>query len=558
MGAHKRKAPGVNDGQRVPAAPGEALSRTDLLRRAAVAGAAVASTSAWAPAALAAPRRITASSPKTLVVGTDAVGIDFVPAHSFQGWGHTTALIHMLEGLYTYPDWDIGRKVVPVLARDFPRRDARNKRKFAVDLKKGVRFHDGTPLDAESVVFNYMRYLDKNHPFYDPAAVFTGGNILFGIAKVEALDSDTVVFTTNRPLGDFKAQLVSPLGGGLLSVVGIRQAGVPNAGVAPQGTGPFRLVEARKGDQIVLERFEGYHGPRPGVDRIVLRAIPDPAALTAAILSGDVHLSWQVSLDDVPRFQRDNQLTTSSKTSLSAGYVALNAGGSKGVKTFLDQRLRIAALTALNKQKLIQTVLGGRAKVGAGLVAPALWGYQPQLIDFHKYNPSKARTLLSQVGDVPAVTLSVPSNAHWPRAAESVQADWEAVGIKTTIKVIDSAAFGATMSQGAHDAFMWDATPGQLESWSLYRVLFGCSNPFRFRVGGWCDQEFDRALLAAVATNDRKKAKGLIALLDRKLLEAGAWQANYYPDIVSVWRKNVSGFNPPVLRFASLNRVTVK
>lgn len=535
------------------------LSRGTLLRRAVVGGAALAAVPGLAGEALAAPRRISVAAPKTLVIGTDSVGIDFVPSHSFQGWGHVTALVHMLEGLYTYPDWNIGKKPVPVLARDFPRRDKQNPRKFAVDLKKGVRFHDGSRLTADAVAFNYQRYIDKTHPFYDPAAVFAGGNILFGVAKVEALDNDTVVFTTNRPLGDFKAQLISPLGGGLLSSVAIQQVGVANAGVAPQGTGPFRLVEAKKGDQIVLERFDGYHGRRPGVDRIVFRAIPDSAALTAAILSGDVDLSWQVSLDDAPRFQRDSRLSTASRVSLSAGYIALNAGGSKDVKTFTDRRMRLAAMSALNKRKLIQTVLGGRAQVGAGLVAPPLSGFQPSLRDYHKYDPAGARRLLSQVGDVPDVTLSVPSNAHWPRAAESVQADFQAVGIKTSIKVIDASAFGGTMSQGAHDAFMWDATPAQLESWSLYRVLWGCANPFRFRVGGWCSQDFDRAVLGAIRANSRKKQNELIKFLDLQLLDQGAcWQCNYYPQLVSVWKKNISGFVPPSLRFTSLNTVTIR
>jgi ABC-type transport system substrate-binding protein len=65
-------------------------------------------------------------------------------------------------------------------------------------------------------------------------------------------------------------------------------------------------------------------------------------------------------------------------------------------------------------------------------------------------------------------------------------------------------------------------------------------------------------MLTSIATNDRKKAKALIAELDRALLENGVWQANYYPSIVSVWRKNVTGFNPPVARYAGLSNVRVK
>lgn len=565
MGVQRSESPCSSTGQASigQGAAGEAggsLSRSELLRRAAVAGAAVASTSAWAPAALAAPRSVShaGKSASTLVVGVDAVGADLIPAHAFQGWGHVTALTLIFESLYGYPNQDLTQELVPVLASGFPRQDKINKRKFAVDLRKGVVFHDGTKFGAEDVVFNFMRFLDKTHPFYDPAGVYVGSNILFGVAKVEALDSDTVLFTTNRPLGDFKSSLFNPLGGGMLSPTAIKAAGVANAGLAPQGTGPYRLIEAKKGDRMVLERFDGYRGPKPSINRIVFRAIPDSAALTAALLSDDVHMSWFVGLDDAARFEKDPKFNMVAIPSLSAGYIGFNTGATGG-KTFADQRVRLAAMTALNKQKLIQLVLNGRAAVGAGLNPPASWAYQAQLKDFHKYNPTEARRLLAQVGnDVPDVTLSVPSNAHWPRAAESVQADWNAVGLKTSIKIVDVGSMGATMTKGLHDVFMWDATPANLTPWALYKVLFGCTNQFRFRWGGWCDQDFDRALLKAIATTDRKKTKSYIEIMDRKLLEGGVWQAIYYPSLVSVWRKNVSGFKPPAARFAGLLTAKIK
>lgn len=566
MGAQESGSPGSSRGQAsigqgVAGKAEGSLSRGDLLRRAAVAGAAVASTSAWAPAALAAPRRVSHSgaSQSTLVVGVDAVGSDLIPAHAFQGWGHTTALTLIFESLYGYPNQDLSQELVPVLASALPRRDKANPRKFAVDLRKGVVFHDGTKFDADAVVFNFMRFLDKTHPFYDPAGVFVGNNILFGVAKVEALDSDTVVFTVNRPLGDFKSSLFNPLGGGMLSPTAIKAAGVANAGLAPAGTGPYKLIEAKKGDRMVLERFDGYRGPKPSINRIVFRAIPDSAALTAALLSGDVHMSWLVGLDDAARFEKDSKFNMVAIPSLSAGYIGFNTGGT-GVKTFADQRVRLAAMTALNKQKLIALTLGGRAAVGAGLNPPASWAYQAQLKDFHKYNPTEAKRLLSQVGssNVPDVTLSVPSNAHWPRAAESVQADWNAVGLKTSIKIVDVGSMGATMTKGLHDVFMWDATPASLTPWALFRTLWGCGNQFRFRWGGYCDQDFDRALLKSIATTDRQKTRGYIETMDKKLLEGGVWQANYYPSLVSVWRKNVTGFKPPAARFAGLLETKIK
>jgi peptide/nickel transport system substrate-binding protein len=422
-------------------------------------------------------------------------------------------------------------------------------------LRKGVKFHDGTPFNAGSVMFDYVTNIDKTQQFYDAKAIFAGVNFILGVKEIDALDERRVMFTLNRPLGDFTSQLVTFAG--LMSPTAIRKNGLDNAALNPIGTGPYRFVEAVRGDHVTLEANDEYFLGRPKVDRIVVRSIPDFAALTAALLAGEVDVSWFVNPNDVPAFRRNQNLTVAFRPGVVTGYVEFNAMGANGVNTFKDVRARQAALHALDKRKLIATALNGYGSIGAGLNPLPSAGYQPALRDNYKFDLSKARSLLGAAGGDREVRLSVPSNLHWPLAGQVIQNDWNAAGLKTTLNVVDAAAFGGTMSQGRHDVFIWDATPVLFQPWALYNVLFNPTSALNMRSGGWVDQKFQRLLLAVLAAPDASKVKNYIGQMDKILLDNAIWQANYYPTTVSVYNKRVKGFRPPSAKFAIFTDVDV-
>ena len=384
--------------------------------------------------------------------------------------GRTTPRKHTCSTASTsIPNGDITKPLVPVLASGLPVRGAKNKREFVVPLRKGVKFHDGTPFNAGSVLFDYVTDIDKTQQFYDAKAIFAGVNFILGVTKIDALDEHHVKFTLNRPLGDFTSQLVTFAG--LMSSTAIRKNGLDSVALNPVGTGPYRFVEAIKGDHITLEANDDYFLGRPKIDRIVVRAIPDYAALTAALLSGEVDVSWFVNVNDVPAFQKNSNLNVAFRSGVATGYVEFNAMGANGVNTFKDPRVRQAALHALDKRKLINAGLHGYGQVGAGLNPQPSAGYQPSLRDYYKFDANQAKTLLNAAGGPRDVTLSVPSNLYWPLAGQIIQSDWNAVGLKTNLNVIDAAAFGSTMTQGKHDVFIWDATPVLFQPWALYNTL---------------------------------------------------------------------------------------
>ena len=535
----------------------DGLSRREFLVRTGLTGAALALAGVPVARATATKQVRRAASSKTIVVGADNVGVDFVPAHVFVGRGHTMGLQHIFDSLYAYPLNDVRKPIVPSLASDFPT-GRPGGLEFVVPLRKGVKFTDGTPFNAEAVVFNYMRYIDKSHQYYDPAAVQVPNLVLLGVTKVEPVGQYQVKFTLNRPLGSFITQLVGAFAG-IMSPTAVMAAGVANAGLNPVGTGPFRFVEAVKGDHITLAANEAYWGGKPASDQLVIRAIPNLGALTAALLSGDVNITNFINYSDVALFRSNRNFSLSYLTSVVTGYMGFNTGGIAGYTGFTDLKVRQAACFATNKARLISLALSGYGVPGAGLNPPGSWGYNPAARGIFKTDPAKARALLSAANSDGKVAITTQSSGYWPQMAVEIQNDWNAAGFHATIQTMDPSVYYANATLGLHDVFLGDGTPSVFQPYNLYNNYFGCSNPVRNRWGGFCDPAFDKGVAGLIASTNRAKSKAIIDKLDSEMITNGIYVPIYYPTLVTAWnRTRLANVTPIPSHEMLLTQVSVK
>jgi len=474
-------------------------------------------------------RRATrAVSGGTVTVGADAVGADFVPSHIFQGRGHEMALLALFDGLYWYPNDNVSKPYQEQLATAFPTSSA-DGLVYTIPVRKGVMFHDGTPFNAEAVEFNYMRYLDPHHPYYDPNA---GANVpatfLIDVDNVKAIDDYTVQITASAHLGDFIASIVPFNGSGIMSPTAVMKAGVANAGIHPVGTGPFRFVEDVEGDHVTLAAFDEYWGGRPFIDTLVIREIPDPGTLTASMLTGEVDISTFIERSDVPTFKANPKFDVAVIPGVVTGYMGLNVTGTGGFKTLSDVRLRLAACHAIDKKALIQLGLFGFGAVGAGVNPPASWGYQKSLLDYNHYNPTLAKSLIKAAGGVKNdLLLIAPSSGYFPQLAVIIQSYLNAVGFTTNIQTLDSAIYYNTFNEGKQDIGLGEGAPDVFSPYSLYKTFFGHDGTRIGRWGGWDNSTFDGTVNRLFATSNRATDVKLIQVLDLTLLKGGIFQTNY-------------------------------
>ena len=326
---------------------------------------------------------------------------------------------NVLEGLVKI---DRNGKIVPALAKGY--KISKDGKEYTFVLKKGVKFHDGKPFDAEDVKFTFDRLMDPKtataHPEYYK-----------DIDSVQVVDSHTVKIKLKNVNSMFLFNLVRPD-----SIIVNKQA-VDKIKSAPVGTGPFKFVEWVRGDRVTLAKFEGYHRKGiPYLGKVTFKFIGDPSAQIASLKAGDIDvIAYDVSpenallLEKDPKFKVLNGYTTSK--------VVLSTNNSR--KPFTDVRVRRAMAHAIDRNALIKGAMSGYG-VPIGTHMEPGNPYYIDLTSTYPYNPETAKQLLTEAGYPNGfeAVIKLPERYAYARRTGEIIADMlSQVGIKLKIEVIE-------------------------------------------------------------------------------------------------------------------------
>jgi peptide/nickel transport system substrate-binding protein len=292
---------------------------------------------------------------------------------------------------------------------------------YTFHLKPGVVFHDGAPFSSADVKFT----IEKGAA---PESVNALKKPLFStITSVDTPDPQTVILHIGQP------DYLLPYHLGLGEAVMFSPKSYPETKTNPIGTGPFKFVRWAKGDRIELERFKGYREPdATGIQSIVFRFIADPAAIVAAMLSGDVDAFPNgIPPENLPQFQADSRFTVDIGLTEGKTILAMN----NGKKPFNDLRVRRAVAHALDRRTIIDGAEFGYGKpIGShfSTLSPAYI----DLTGMYPHDPAKAKALLAEAGypDGFSVTLRLPPPAYARRSGEIIAQQLAAAGIKASIE----------------------------------------------------------------------------------------------------------------------------
>ncbi|MFS8544200.1 MAG: ABC transporter substrate-binding protein, partial [Limnochordales bacterium] len=218
-----------------------------------------------------------AQSRLIIASGTDAVTLD---AHYITDSPSATVSEHITEPLFELtPDGQI----VPHLVESYDVSD--DGLVWTLYLRQGIRFHDGTPFNAEAVKYNLERILD-------PANAVTFRFLIAPVTAVEVVDEYTVRLTTDAPFAPILAHLThSSIG--MQSPAAIERYGEDYAR-NPVGTGPFKFKEWVRQDRIVLERNPDYWGEPAQLDEVVFRVVPEDGARMLMVQTGEANVAVRV------------------------------------------------------------------------------------------------------------------------------------------------------------------------------------------------------------------------------------------------------------------------
>ena len=347
-------------------------------------------------------------------------------------------------------------------------------------LRKGVKFHNGDVMTAEDVKFSFDRVIEpgkekKKSPQY--------GNIR-AIKDVRIVDADTIHLVTDKPFPLLLERLVFfPI----VPKKHIEKVGDEAFGTtAAVGTGPWKFVEWKRDQHIRLEAFDGHWRGKPAFKNLIIRNIPEVATQIAEIKTGGVDLIRNVSADLVPELKSHPQTYVSSAPILRVHYVELDMREAP----FDKKLVRQAANYAIDKQAIIQKLMGGLGQQVATVVQPAAFGFEPEVKPF-PYDPKKARELLAQAGHPNGVDITLHSGfVEFRPVFEAITQMLTDVGIRVNARMWDPGPAWNKFLQAEGKA-----TNGYYGSWGNYSVFDADAvlHPlYHTEPGGWIGKWYTR------------------------------------------------------------------
>src|SRR3989454_4832811 len=296
-------------------------------------------------------------------------------------------------------------------------------------LRKGVRFHNGEPFTAHAVKATIDYALDPANKTHFTAAAYWGL-----VREVQVVDDHTVRFLTKQPWPNLidSASLTNGL---IMPAKALRELGPAKLGEKPIGTGPFKFVEWKRDERLVLEKNPDYwQGPAdasPGT----LRFIPEVSPRLAALLSGEIDIMKDVPPHAVEAVERSGRARLPATVSSRINYLAL-----VNLKPgpLQDVRVRRAMNHAVDVDELIKQVLRGRATRMCGPLSPANVDYAP--VECYKHDVARAQALFREAGVDPTklqLTLDTPAG-RYPLDKDvslAIAAQLQRLGIKANVVV---------------------------------------------------------------------------------------------------------------------------
>ena len=303
-----------------------------------------------------------------------------------------------------------------------------SERVWQVTLRPGLRFSDGAAVRARDVAYTYESTID-------PATKSTiGGGFRERIERIEVVDPRTVRFHLKVPLATF----LSDLEHGILSEAAANRGQVV-------GAGAYRVVSFEPEKRLLLEANAFYHGPEPRTPRVEARVVRDANARSIMLVGGSADLAQNgLRLDLVDSIAERARVEVDSGPGVVMNYLLMNNED----PALGDVRVRRALAHAIDRQRIIDLKMGGRAQLATGLMPADHWAHEPDVIRY-PFDRERAMALLDEAGfpdpDGPGgqarlrLVLKVSSDQFRMAIARVMAAQLARVDIDVTLRSFDSA-----------------------------------------------------------------------------------------------------------------------
>jgi peptide/nickel transport system substrate-binding protein len=393
---------------------------------------------------------------------------------------------------------------------------------YNFSIRPNAKWHDGTPVTSDDVIFTID--LIKS----DISAYPSDIKEFWTEVKINKLDDSTLQFVLPEPFAPFLDYMTFDLlPKHLLENIPPEQIANADFNLAPIGTGPYKfdrlIVEKGQIAGVQLKANENYYLSKPFIDQVVFRYYPSAQTALSAYDQGDVLAVSQLTPDVLPTALGKPELNVYTGRLPRQSIVFLNLGNKE--KDFLqDVKVRRALMLGLNRQYIVDKLMGGQAIIADGPIFPGTWAYQGDSETIN-YNPEAAITLLKDAGYViPAeggevrskdgkpleLTLLYPEDPQHEAIASQIQTDWAKIGVRATLeKVPYDSLINDRLEKHDYDAALVDINltqspdPDPYPFWHQSEITGGQN------YSGWDNRSASEFIEQARVTTDLEARKRL-------------------------------------------------
>jgi peptide/nickel transport system substrate-binding protein len=349
---------------------------------------------------------------------------DIVPATIFTNSSDATNTLigAVYDSLIDYPLDSLEPQ--PRLAKSW--QVAKDGLSLTLQLRDDVKFHTGREFISKDVEFSIKTWAD-------PAWTVQLQRTAAAITGFDTSDPHAITLKFDHPLSNVFDLL------DMLPIIDSETFDDLKTGKQYVGTGPFVFKSWTPSSKLVFERNDDYWGDEPKLDGIEISIVSDPQAQVSQLRSGQLDLVTGASNRDLETLGKDSKYTV---TGFDGAVQQIYVGADLANPDLQDVKLRQAIAYAIDRQRIVDEVFRGE-----GIPINLPWpdyspAYDAKANETYPYDPDKAKALVSQLGDTPTLPLAYPAgNANYEAVAQIVQANLEAVGIKTELKPAEYSQF---------------------------------------------------------------------------------------------------------------------
>ena len=417
-------------------------------------------------------------------------------------------------------DLDKKLNVVPGLATSWKQM---SPTLWRFDLRKNVKFYDGTPFTADDVLFTMARIAGEGSDMKSYSNDFK---------EVRKIDSHTVEIETTTPLAILPQVLTQVM---IMSKKWCeennatrpvdRRKGIENtASFKTNGTGPFHVRERQPGVRTTFVRNPNYWGKIEGnAQEVIFTPIASPATRVAALLSGQVDVMEPVPVQDIARVNNNAATRVLTGPELRTIFLGMDQkrdellySNVKGKNPFKDKRVRQAFYQAIDIKGIKKTVMRGASNPSAQLVGPGINGFQPEMKRL-PYDVEAAKKLMAEAGYPNGfeVSMNCPNDRYVNdgRICQTVAANLSRINVKINLQAETKGTYFPKVLRRDTSFYMLGWTPATYDAHNVMNAIMRCvddKGAGQFNLGAYCNPKVDELTLKVQAETDKDKRNAYI------------------------------------------------